>query len=139
MTLLARLAIALLLLAGLGGPVLAAEEIVSFDSNVVVGADGVLDVTETITVVAESVQIRRGIYRDFPLTFVDDAGGVHRVSFDIVSVKRDGRPEPYHTNQNSEGIRIYLGDANTYLSPGRYTYELRYTTGRQVRFFPDHT
>ena len=139
MALLTRLAIALLLLAGLSAPVLAREEIVSFVSDVVVRPDGVLDVTERITVNAEALEIRRGIYRDFPLTFVDDTGGVHRVSFDIISVKRDGRPEPYHTNQNAEGIRIYMGDADTYLSPGRYTYELRYTTGRQIRFFSDHT
>ncbi len=139
MAVLARLALAFFLLGTLAMSALADEQIVAFDSNVVVRADGVLDVTETITVQAEGIEIRRGIYRDFPLTFLDDAGGVHRVSFDVVSVKRDGRPEPYHTNQNNEGIRIYLGDADTYLSSGRYTYELRYTTGRQVRFLPDHT
>ena len=98
-----------------------------------------LDVTETIKVKAEGAEIRRGIYRDFPLTFEDDDGTVHRVTFDVVSVRRDGVPEPYHTNTNREGIRIYMGEESTFLPPGNYTYQLKYTTGRQIRFFPDHT
>ena len=61
------------------GPALAAEEILGFDSAVIVRADGVLDVTETIRVRAEGDQIKHGIYRDFPLTFVDDDGRSHRV------------------------------------------------------------
>src|SRR5690606_39242670 len=92
-----------------------------------------------IKVNAEGAEIRRGIYRDFPLTFEDDDGGIHRVSFDVVSVMRDGRPEPYHTNASSEGIRIYMGDADTYLSPGTYTYTLRYPTGRPIRSPAAHT
>lgn len=133
-----RILAALFLLIGSCVAVHAAEEITQFDSRIVVTADGVLDVTETITVRAEGGEIRRGIYRDFPLTFEGADGGLHRVSFDVVSVKRDGRPEPYHTNANREGIRIYMGDASTFLSPGTYTYELRYRTGRQIRFLPEH-
>ena len=139
MSLLVRFTLAVLVIAGFASPGLAAEQILSFDSNVVVRSDGVLDVTETITVKAEGNEIRRGIYRDFPTTFEDDDGTVHHVTFDVVSVTRDGRPEPYHTNSNREGIRVYMGEESTYLSPGDYAYQLRYTTGRQIRFFPDHT
>ncbi len=95
--------------------------------------------TETITVKAEDDQIRHGIYRDFPLTFLDDQGNSHRVSFNVVAVTKNGVAEPYHTNTNQDGIRIYFGDADTVLSPGVYTYKLHYRTGRQIRFFPDHT
>ena len=137
--LLARLVIVVVAVFGTVAAGHAAEAILSFESKVVVAPDGVLDVTETIQVRAEGIEIRRGIYRDFPLTFEDDQGGVHHVSFDIVSVMRDGRPEPYHTNANSDGVRIYMGDADTFLPSATYTYQLRYTTGRQVRFFADHT
>jgi hypothetical protein len=136
---LARLLLLLSVMAGGATAAIAAEEILNFDSRIVVGADGVLDVTETIEVRAEGMEIRRGIYRDFPLTFEGEDGQVHRVSFDVVSVMRNGAPEPYHTNANSQGIRIYIGDANTFLPTGTYTYQLRYTTGRQVRFLPGHT
>ena len=140
MAMFVRFALAALLFAGLATPASAAEQILSFDSTVVVRSDGALDVTETIKVKAEGNEIRRGIYRDFPLTFEDDDGTVHRVTFDVVSVRRDGVPEAYHTNTNREGIRIYMGEENTFLSPGTYTYQLKYTTARQIRFSPagDH-
>jgi len=139
MFLMVRLALAALVFAALTAAGGAAEQLLSFDSTVVVRSDGVLDVTETIKVKAEGAEIRRGIYRDFPLTFEDDHGAVHRVTFDIVSVRRDGVPEPYHTNTNRDGIRIYMGEESTFLPPGNYTYQLKYTTGRQIRFLPEHT
>ncbi len=123
----------------LARPAGAAEQIISFDSAVMVEADGVLDVTETIKVRAEGDQIKRGIYRDFPLTFVDDNGGRHEVSFHLLGVTRDDHPEPYHTTRNGSGVRIYAGEQDVFLSPGVYTYAVHYTTGRQIRFLPDHT
>ena len=101
--------------------------------------DGVLDVTETITVTAEGNKIRHGIYRDFPLTFTDADGHSHRVSFTIRAITRDGKPEPWHKASNQDGIRIYIGDGNVVLDPGTYTYRIHYETGRQIRFLPDHT
>ena len=134
-----RFALVLAVIGFFATPALGAEQIDSFDSTVVVKPDGVLDVTETIRVEAEGNAIRHGIYRDFPLTFVDDNNQVHRVSFTIREIMRDGKFEPYHTASNQDGIRIYVGDANVLLDPGTYTYKIRYETGRQLRFLPDHT
>ncbi len=133
------LALVLALVGFFAAPALADEQILSFDSNVVVRPDGVLDVTETIKVTAEGRKIRHGIYRDFPLTFVDDNKRVHRVSFSILDIARDGKPEPYHTARNQGGIRIYVGDGDVILDPGTYTYRIHYETGRQIRFLADHT
>jgi uncharacterized membrane protein YgcG len=124
---------------GLAGAARAAEEILAYDAAVTVAADGVLDVTETIRVRAEGDRIRRGIYRDFPLTFLDDDGRRRRVSFELVGVTRDGRPEPHHTAASSQGIRIYAGEESALLSAGVFTYVFHYRTGRQVRFLPEHT
>ena len=135
----ARLVAALLVLVVLAGGARAEEVIERFDSQVVVGDDGVLAVTETIRVRAEGDRIRHGIYRDFPLTFVDAEGTTRRVSFRLVGVNRDGRPEPYHTASNAAGIRIYAGSEDVILDPGTYTYRFTYETGRQLRFLPDHT
>ena len=38
----------------------------------------------------------------------------------------------------SNGKRIYLGDKNTFVPTGEHTYELSYTTNRQLGFFKDH-
>ncbi len=135
-TLAACLAAALLLVAA---PAVADEVIERFDAEIVVQPDGVLAVTETIRVKAEGDQIKRGIFRDFPLTFVDAEDRVRSVTFSIEDVTRDGEPEPYHTARNNEGIRIYIGEQDVLLAPGVYTYTIRYETGRQVRFLDEHT
>jgi len=115
----------------------AAEEILRFHADVQVAEDGTLTVTETIRVRAEGRDIRRGIYRDFPLTFVDAAGTRREVTFTLLDVTRDGRREPHFTRRADDAIRIYAGDEDTLLRPGEYTYTLRYRTGRQIRWFDD--
>ena len=116
-------------------PVSAEEIIEKFHSEVSIAASGELTVEETITVRAEGLQIKRGIYRDFPLMVETASGAERKVGFDIVSVHRDGKPEPYFTEGGSRSIRIYIGDKNVYLQPGLYTYKLIYTTDRQIRYF----
>ncbi len=116
-----------------------AEEVISrFHADISVAASGEMDVTETIAVVAEGVNIRHGIFRDFPLTFIDAKGRTAHVEFTLDSVKRDGNEEPYHTEDISGGIRIYAGDADTTVTPGPHVYEIRYRTDRQIRYFADH-
>ncbi|AYC99844.1 DUF2207 domain-containing protein [Neorhizobium sp. NCHU2750] len=130
------LAFALVLVACL--PAFAEEYIRSYNSDIRIAADGELTVAETITVNAEGNRIRRGIFRDFPTTMEDAKGHTIRVGFTPVSVTRDGRPEDFHTETISRGIRIYAGSENTLLSPGEHTYVITYRTTRQIRYFDDH-
>jgi hypothetical protein len=113
----------------------AAEVIHSFDSSVSVAKDGDITVTETLRVQAEGSAIRHGIFRDFPLTFKDAGGTLHEVTFSLLGVSRDGRPEPYHTERQHGIVRIYAGDKDTNVTRGAHTYVFRYRTGRQVRWF----
>ncbi len=127
----------LLLFLGIATQAMAAEEILSFDSKVDVQKNGDLVVTETITVWAEGNQIRRGIFRDFPVgLIVNGIAGTN--SFELISAKRDGRAENYRIEKTGKSVRVYFGSADVFLKPGRHTYELVYTTDRQVRFFDDH-
>ncbi|HLS56448.1 MAG TPA: DUF2207 domain-containing protein, partial [Zeimonas sp.] len=116
-----------------------ADEVIErYDATIDVRTDGDLDVTETITVRAEGAQIRRGIFRDFPLRFSDADGRMRQVDFELLDVTRDGRPEPHFTRRNDRGVRIYAGAEDVLLRPGRYTYRFRYVTGRQLRHLPGH-
>src|SRR5690606_29816895 len=135
---LARLLLTALVWSTLAFPSLAAEYIRSYHSEIEVAADGRLTVTETITVNAEGRDIRRGIFRDFPLTMEDEEGRTVRVGFDVLSVTRDGRPEAWHTERVTGGIRIYAGSQDTLLQRGEHIYAITYTTDRQVRYFGDH-
>ncbi len=109
-----------------------------YHSDIALAKNGTLTVTETIRVHAEGNAIRRGIYRDFPLTFTDAEGREKEVGFRIISVERDGRPEPYRTENVRRGVRIYFGSADTLLDRGFHDYRLTYETTRQIRFFDTH-
>ncbi|MCA9407343.1 MAG: DUF2207 domain-containing protein [Candidatus Omnitrophica bacterium] len=128
----------LFLLAVSASAQLTTERIISFHSDITIHQDASLIVTETIKVYSNGQNIRRGIYRDFPLRYKDENGNRFIVGFSILSIKKDGRQEPYHTERISNGIRIYIGSSNIFLNPGEYTYEIAYETTRQIGFFPDH-
>lgn len=116
----------------------AREEIIAFDAEIDVAADGVLSVVETIRVRAEGDLIRRGIYRDFPLRMEDASGRLRDVGFNVSSVTRDGADEPYRVEESSGIARVYIGDADSMVPPGIHTYEIRYETDRQIRYFDAH-
>ena len=117
---------------------LASERILSFESLVTVEKSGTLTVTETITVLAEGKKIKRGIYRDFPTRYRDRAGNNYTVGFELLSVTRDGLPEPHHIGDLDNGVRVYIGESNTFLQPGKYAYTLTYRSNRQIGFFDTH-
>ena len=113
------------------------ERILNYQSDITVQEDATLRVRETIVVRSEAEQILHGIYRDFPTRY-RSRGKTYRVDFHIESVTRDGNSEPYHTERQGNGVRVYIGSPDTTLSPGQYTYQLTYRTDRQFGFFPDH-
>jgi hypothetical protein len=114
------------------------ERIRSFDSRVTINSDATVEVQETIQVTAAGEKIRHGIYRDFPTRYKDRFGNAYTVQFDIVSVERDGSSEPYHTEAQSNGIRIYFGSQNTIVSHGLHSYVFTYRVTRELGFFKDH-
>jgi len=118
-------------------PGTATEYIERFHSDIEIQKNGDLHVTETIVVHAEGKQIRRGIYRDFPTRYEDARGRNLVVGFEVLSVKRDGAREPFHVDNRGNGKRVYIGDANVFLDPGFYEYQLEYLTTRQLGFFDD--
>ena len=129
---------ALLALLAVNSAALAEERIEQFTSNAYVNPDGSIDVTETISVNAESRQIRRGIFRDFPTTYTDRNGLRVVVGFEVVSVKRDRRDEPFAIEGLANGKRIRIGSADVFLDYGIHVYEIQYRTTRQLGFFEQY-
>jgi len=111
------------------------ERILLFRSDVDVGVDGTLTVTETIRVNAEGNDIRHGIYRDFPTSYQRAGQRRVRVGFEVQSVTRDGQPERYSRERVGNGVRIKMGNPDAFVDRGQHTYVLRYTTTRQLGFF----
>ncbi len=115
-----------------------AEIIRRFHSEIAVHRDASMTVRETIEVHAAGREIRHGIYREFPTTYRDQLGHRYVTNFTVREVLRGGMSEPYHLGTASNGTRVYIGDADTILPPGDYTYTLVYETNRQLGFFADH-
>jgi len=120
------------------GPAYGAERILSYHSDIEVHPDATMTVVETVRVRAEGINIRRGIYRDFPTDYKDGFGNRYRVSFEVLDVTRDGRPEAWRVEAHANGVRVYAGRAEVFLEPGVYEYAIRYRTSRQLGFFEDH-
>ncbi|WP_413203684.1 DUF2207 domain-containing protein [Rhodospirillum sp. A1_3_36] len=128
----------LALLALIPCPSFAKEVIRSFESAIIIHQDGRLTVRERISARSEGVEINHGLFRDFPLTFRKDDGSLGRVDFSLTDAAIDGQPAAWHSETISGGIRIYLGDAQTVLTPGRHDFELTYQVNREIRYFQDH-
>jgi hypothetical protein len=95
-------------------------------------------VRETIHVVSTGNLIRHGIYRDFPTRYTDRFGSRYVVGFVLLAATRDGAPEESRVEDDSNGVRIYLGRDDSLVSVGEHTYAITYTTSRQLGFFKDH-
>jgi hypothetical protein len=126
----------LLLLAA--APAAAQERILRYLSDVQVNRDSSLDVTETIRVRAENNAIKHGIYRDFPTRYPGRHGSQVRVGFTFEGAPLDGQPVPATTEAFGNGVRIKVGDPETYVSVGEHDYVIRYRTTRQIGRFRDY-
>lgn len=111
-----------------------AEAIDNYASDITVHRDGTLDVTETIGITAAGIQIRHGIYRDFPTIYIDPYGQKTRVRFDVSAVTLDGQPVNYAEESLSNGVRVKIGSADSYVSRGHHIYTIRYITNHQIHF-----
>lgn len=128
---------ALLLLSLCASLVAADERILRYHSDILVREDGWIDVTETISVRAEGQQIRRGIYRDYPVRYRDRFRNNVRVLYEPQSLSRDGKPEAFHSEASGKDVRTYFGSADRLLAPGEYTYTYRYIAGRMLGFYEE--
>jgi len=114
----------------------AQERIIDFHSDIEVLSDATMRVHETIVIaLAEG---KRGLYRDFPTDYVDRYTIKHVVNFAIEKITLHNNTVPYEIIVLENGKRIRIGDPNRPLSGGIYTYDLFYTTNRQLGFFEKH-
>ena len=116
----------------------ATEKILNYTSEIYIDEDASMIVEETIEVYAAGDEIKRGIYRDFPTKYKDKHGNNFNVKFEVLEVLKDGKKEKYKTEKKSNGVRVYIGDENKTLTPGYYTYTIKYETNRQIGYFENH-
>ncbi|MCP9235713.1 DUF2207 domain-containing protein [Lewinella sp. JB7] len=94
------------------------ERFSSWHAEIVPRADRSVDITETITVEAQGIAVKRGITRSLPQRTEQPIS--------LMSVERDGQVEPHHTQTRDGLLTIFAGQQDVLLDPGRYTYRLTY-------------
>lgn len=129
---------AVILLSTSSNAVTSTEKIYSYKSEIYIEEDSSMIVEETIQVYAAGIDIKRGIYRDFPTKYKDKHNNNYNVKFEVLEVLKDGKREPYKLENQKNGVRVYIGDSNRILSSGYYTYTIKYKTDRQLGYFDDH-
>lgn len=134
----ATLLFTLFALLACAGAASAQERILDYHSDIAIAADGSLDVTEHIRVVAEGDRIRHGIYRDFPTDYRDRQHNRYVVGFEALGATLDGAATDWHSERRSNGVRVYLGNRDTIVSPGEHAFTLHYRVTRELGFFADH-
>lgn len=139
MPVLPRLIAVLALFLALAMPALAREEIRAFAADVELLTDGSVNVLETIDVNAEGNQIRRGIYRDIPVTMIGESGNKIRITLDVDAVTRGGQSEMFRVERMGDFQRIWIGDPDVFLQRGEHRYTIAYTMDRMARPTADGT
>lgn len=115
-----------------------AERIPSFSAELTINADGKVQIVEKIAVEAQGREIRRGIVRHIPLRYSDGSGKTFKVGFDLAGVTRDGGAEQYKAEDSGDGVDIYIGNPQRFISHGWHEYEIRYTVQWVLGHFDDH-
>jgi len=108
-------------------------KMISFDADIALSKQGVLDITETIDMDYAN-QPRHGIFRFIPVKF-HRALGTYTTFIRVLSVA-DEKGVPYHFQKTDAGsdVTIKIGDAGTLIT-GRHVYKVHYQVARAVNFF----
>ncbi|WP_417584160.1 DUF2207 domain-containing protein [Nitrincola sp.] len=114
------------------------ERILDFNSDITVHEDGRIRVVETIKVRSSGTLIKHGIYRAIPILSRDAYGNFIKAPLDVLSVTREGEPEPVYMDSKNKSLYIYIGSPNHLLEQGEHTYTITYTMDRQLGFFSDY-
>lgn len=114
-----------------------AESISHFDSNIVVNKDASVDITETITVNAQQIEIKHGIVRSLPMHYTDSYGRTLNSKYNLTQILLNGLATPYSVQIENNNFMIYVGDKNTFLTPGIYIYSIKYHVNNAINFLKD--
>ncbi|MDP2013376.1 MAG: DUF2207 domain-containing protein, partial [Actinomycetota bacterium] len=117
---------------GLAGAAQAAESISSYDVVATVQANSVVDFKETITYDFSDTPNKHGIYRDLVLADNDSAGRTRLYEVNVQSVSVDGFIADYTTSEESNLLRVRIGDPDTTVS-GKHTYVITYSVANALR------
>lgn len=109
------------------------EHILLFHSDIRILESGKVRVKETIRARVTGEEIQHGLRRTIPVVYAT-SHGFHTIDFDLVAVKKDQSPSPFHVENAMGNTTIYIGDKDRLENNGIHTYVIEYEVGN-VLFF----
>ena len=104
-----------------------AEGILDYNIDIHVNKDSSMDVKEKIVVNVKGINIKHGIYRDFPIRYKNKS-----VTFDVKNVLLNGNDVEYKMESTDDGVRLKIGSEVGFVSEGVQEYQIEYTTENQL-------
>ena len=127
-----RFILSLLFAVLIGASAWAQERITNYDVKIEVETNGGLTITETIDVISEGQNIKRGIFREMP-RYYKFMGVKLENNYGLIYVKRDGQSESVSSSKDGNAVTWRIGNANVFLDNGPHRYEIKYRLNEQVR------
>ena len=114
------------------------ERITSYQADIQVNTDRTVELTEIIEINVLGQAFKHGLLRDVPVRYQDKDGLPVYLDFRVISIRRDGKDEPFQLTHQGRYARLRIGDADVFLSHGLHRYEIRYQVNNSIGFFEDH-
>ncbi len=112
------------------------ERFLSYQSDIQVNRDRSILITDQIVYTPGDLR-KRGIVLNYPTKrYLNDR--LIGVSYDILEVTKDDRPEPYHTESSGDQLTVYFGKSDIFLNPGTYRYKITYKVKGQIGFYENY-
>lgn len=112
------------------------ERIINHNLNLTINPDSSLKIIEEITVNSNSLEIRRGIYREFFTKRLNN--NFRDQNYKIISAKINNQATKFFVDDVGDYIRIRIGDPDVTLTPGIYKFTLEYEAFNSMGFFENH-
>lgn len=108
----------------------AQEHIPYLFSRIELTPDGLTNISDTIVIVANGENLKKGVTRAFPKYVLTREGKRQKIDFQLLGVNVNGQEIPYKTVER--GNYIFLEPQNDDLRPGVYTYQFNYLIDNQI-------
>ena len=113
------------------------EQILNFDSHIIVNKNASIDVTENILVHANQDKILHGIVRRLPMEYLDNEKIKRLINYQIQTIFSNQQSISYHIEHSNDELAIYIGNLDVMLSAGDYLYTIHYHVNNAISFLKD--
>lgn len=111
-------------------------EITRFYDNITIKKDGVVEVTENISVNFDNLE-KHGLLRYIPYIYTSDNGNKSYTTVEVIRLIRNGSPEKYTQSESNGYINLKIGNPNKTIS-GEQHYQIVYNVIGALQSFKDY-